>query len=119
MRIAIDDFGTGYSSLGYIQQFPVDALKIDRSFMSGVSHNPESAALIHTMIQLGKTLGIETLAEGIEDRQPAAQPGPRAVRQRPGLPARPPTHPRCPRRAHQRHPPSLGNSTHGHRGPGG
>jgi len=67
VRIAIDDFGTGYSSLGYIQQFPVDALKIDRSFMSGVSHNPESAALIHTMIQLGKTLGIETLAEGIED----------------------------------------------------
>ena len=79
MRIAIDDFGTGYSSLGYIQQFPVDALKIDRSFMSGVAHNPESAALIHTMIQLGKTLGIETLAEGIEDRQPAPQPGPRAV----------------------------------------
>jgi len=68
VRIAIDDFGTGYSSLGYIQQFPVDALKIDRSFMSGVAHNPESAALIHTMIQLGKTLGIETLAEGIEDR---------------------------------------------------
>ncbi len=68
VRIAIDDFGTGYSSLGYLQQFPVDALKIDRSFMSGVSHNPESAALIHTMIQLGKTLGIETLAEGIEDR---------------------------------------------------
>jgi len=68
VRIAIDDFGTGYSSLGYIQQFPVDALKIDRSFMSGVSRNPESVALIHTMIQLGKSLGIETLAEGIEDR---------------------------------------------------
>jgi EAL domain-containing protein (putative c-di-GMP-specific phosphodiesterase class I) len=68
VRIAIDDFGTGYSSLAYIQQFPVDALKIDRSFMNGVAHNAESAALIHTMIQLGKTLGIETLAEGIEDR---------------------------------------------------
>jgi diguanylate cyclase (GGDEF)-like protein len=68
VRIAIDDFGTGYSSLGYLQQFPVDALKIDRSFISGIAHNPESSALIHTMIQLGKTLGIETLAEGIEDQ---------------------------------------------------
>jgi diguanylate cyclase (GGDEF)-like protein len=68
VRIAIDDFGTGYSSLGYLEQFPVDALKIDRSFISGVARNPESSALIHTMIQLGKTLGIETLAEGIEDQ---------------------------------------------------
>jgi len=67
VRIAIDDFGTGYSSLGHLQQFPVDALKIDRSFISGLAHNPESSALIHTMIQLGKTLGIETLAEGIEE----------------------------------------------------
>jgi diguanylate cyclase (GGDEF)-like protein len=67
VRIAVDDFGTGYSSLGYLQQFPVDALKIDRSFISRLASNPESAALIHTMIQLGKTLGIETLAEGIEE----------------------------------------------------
>ena len=67
VRIAIDDFGTGYSSLGYIQQFPVDALKIDRSFISGLASNPESAALIRTMIQLGKSLGLETLAEGIEE----------------------------------------------------
>jgi diguanylate cyclase (GGDEF)-like protein len=67
VRIAIDDFGTGYSSLGHLQQFPVDALKIDRSFISGLAHNPESSALIHTMIQLGQTLGVETLAEGIEE----------------------------------------------------
>ena len=69
VRIAIDDFGTGYSSFGYLQQFPIDALKIDRSFISGLAGNPEAAALIHTMIQLGKTLGVETLAEGIEDQQ--------------------------------------------------
>lgn len=68
VRIAIDDFGTGYSSLGYLQKFPVDALKIDRSFISGMTRNPESAALIHTMIELGRSFGIETLAEGIEDR---------------------------------------------------
>jgi predicted signal transduction protein with EAL and GGDEF domain len=67
VRIAIDDFGIGYSSLGYLQQFPVDALKIDRSFISRLAANPESAALIHTMIQLGKALGVETLAEGIEE----------------------------------------------------
>ena len=67
VRIAIDDFGTGYSSLAYLRQFPVDALKIDRSFISGVASNPEAKALIHTLVQLGKSLGIETLAEGIEE----------------------------------------------------
>ncbi len=68
IRIAIDDFGTGYSSLAYLRQFPVDALKIDRSFISGIAASKESAALIHTLIQLGKTLGLETLGEGIEDQ---------------------------------------------------
>ena len=67
VRIAIDDFGTGYSSLAYLRQFPVDALKIDRSFISGISSNREAAALMHTLIQLGKTLGLETLGEGIEE----------------------------------------------------
>ena len=66
MRIAIDDFGTGYSSLAYLQRFPVDALKIDRSFISRVSQDPEGDTLIHTLVQLGKSLSIETLAEGIE-----------------------------------------------------
>jgi diguanylate cyclase (GGDEF)-like protein len=68
VRIAIDDFGTGYSSLAYLRQFPVDALKIDRSFISGIATSKESAALIHTLVQLGRTLKIETLAEGIEDQ---------------------------------------------------
>jgi diguanylate cyclase (GGDEF)-like protein len=67
VRIAIDDFGTGYSSLAYLRQFPVDSLKIDRSFISGIADSPESAALMHTLVQLGKTLGLETLAEGIEE----------------------------------------------------
>jgi EAL domain-containing protein (putative c-di-GMP-specific phosphodiesterase class I) len=67
VRIAIDDFGTGYSSLAYLQQFPVDTLKIDRSFISTMSDSPESSALIRTLVQLGKTLGLETLAEGIEE----------------------------------------------------
>lgn len=68
VRIAIDDFGTGYSSLAYLRQFPVDALKIDRSFIGGIAASKEAAALIRTLVQLGKTLKIETLAEGIEDQ---------------------------------------------------
>ncbi len=69
VRIAIDDFGTGYSSLAHLQQFPVDALKIDRSFISQLQHNQEGETLIHTLVQLGKALSLETFAEGIEDQQ--------------------------------------------------
>jgi len=69
VRIAIDDFGTGYSSLAHLQQFPVDALKIDRSFISRLTDNPEGDTLIHTLVQLGKALSIETLAEGIEQQR--------------------------------------------------
>ena len=68
VRIAIDDFGTGYSSLAHLQRFPVDALKIDRSFISGMSDNQEGETLIHTLVQLGKALSIETFAEGIEQQ---------------------------------------------------
>jgi diguanylate cyclase (GGDEF)-like protein len=67
VRIAIDDFGTGYSSLAYLQRFPVDALKIDRSFISRLTHDQEGETLIRTLVQLGKSLSIETLAEGIEE----------------------------------------------------
>jgi diguanylate cyclase len=67
VRLAIDDFGTGYSSLAYLRQFPVDAIKIDRSFISGLAASAESTALIHTLVQLGKTLGLQTLGEGIEE----------------------------------------------------
>ncbi len=69
VRIAIDDFGTGYSSLAHLQRFPVDALKIDRSFISGMRNNQEGATLIRTLVQLGKALSIETFAEGIEHQQ--------------------------------------------------
>jgi diguanylate cyclase (GGDEF)-like protein len=66
VRVAIDDFGTGYSSLAYLRQFAVDAIKIDRSFITTISTSKESAAVIHTLVQLGKTLGLQTLGEGIE-----------------------------------------------------
>jgi diguanylate cyclase (GGDEF)-like protein len=66
VRLAVDDFGTGYSSIAYLRQFPVDVLKIDRSFVSGIADTNEAAALIHTLVQLGKVLRLETIAEGIE-----------------------------------------------------
>ncbi len=69
MRVAIDDFGTGYSSLAYLRQFPADTLKIDRSFITGIVDSKESSAIVQTLVALGKTLHMETLAEGIEDRE--------------------------------------------------
>ncbi len=66
VRIAIDDFGTGYSSMAHLQKFPVDALKIDRSFITQMTHNQEGETIIRTLVQLGKALSIETFAEGIE-----------------------------------------------------
>jgi diguanylate cyclase (GGDEF)-like protein len=67
VRIAIDDFGTGSSSLAYLRQFSADLLKIDRTFIAEMGDSTESAAIIHTLVELGERLGIETLAEGIEE----------------------------------------------------
>jgi len=69
LRLAIDDFGMGYSSISYLQQFPVDILKIDQSFVSRITDAPASAALVHTVVQLAKALGLVTVAEGIETEE--------------------------------------------------
>jgi diguanylate cyclase (GGDEF)-like protein/PAS domain S-box-containing protein len=66
LNLAIDDFGTGYSSLGYLQQFPIDVLKIDRSFVEAVGNQEADPVLARAIIALGRTLQIETVAEGIE-----------------------------------------------------
>ncbi|HSA54428.1 MAG TPA: EAL domain-containing protein, partial [Gemmatimonadaceae bacterium] len=66
INLAIDDFGTGYSSLGYLQQFPIDVLKIDRTFVEAVGNEDEDPVLARAIIALGRTLRIETVAEGIE-----------------------------------------------------
>ncbi|HEX2026983.1 MAG TPA: EAL domain-containing protein [Nitriliruptorales bacterium] len=66
VRISVDDFGTGYSSLGYLRRFPVDILKIDRSFISDVAGGPEASGLTHAIVKMGNALGLVTLAEGIE-----------------------------------------------------
>ncbi|WP_448661659.1 EAL domain-containing protein [Sphingomonas sp. CJ20] len=65
-RIALDDFGTGYSSLYNIRRFALDCLKIDRSFVDGMGRERESAAIVHSIIHLGRALGMEVVAEGVE-----------------------------------------------------
>lgn len=66
IQIAIDDFGTGYSSLAYLQRLPIDCLKIDRAFTDALNRSPDADAIVHTLVQLGKNLGLKTLAEGVE-----------------------------------------------------
>ncbi|WP_250032437.1 putative bifunctional diguanylate cyclase/phosphodiesterase [Paractinoplanes maris] len=66
VRLAIDDFGTGYSSLSYLQRLPVDTIKIDRSFVEHVEANPDNLAMAEAIVDLGQTLGLSTVAEGIE-----------------------------------------------------
>ena len=65
-RIALDDFGTGYSSLYNIRKFALDSLKIDRSFIDGMGRERESAAIVHSIIHLGRALGLGVVAEGVE-----------------------------------------------------
>lgn len=66
VRIAIDDFGTGYSSLAYLQMFPIDVMKVDRSFVIGLGKDPKATELVRAVINLSHSLGMTTLAEGIE-----------------------------------------------------
>ena len=66
VRLAIDDFGTGYSSLSYLRQFPIDVLKIDRSFVASLDEGTDSSALVRSILNLSATLRLDTVAEGIE-----------------------------------------------------
>ena len=72
VKLAIDDFGTGYSSLSYLHRFPIDILKIDRSFVSRLTNADDGPELARAVVGLGETLGIDTVAEGIEDELQAS-----------------------------------------------
>jgi diguanylate cyclase (GGDEF)-like protein len=66
IRVSVDDFGTGYSSLSYLQQFPLDALKIDRSFVSGINTSPGETGIVNAIINMGRSLNLRVIAEGVE-----------------------------------------------------
>lgn len=66
MSIALDDFGTGYASLSHLRRYPVNCIKIDRSFIANIRDNAEDAAIVNAVLDLGRALGIKVVAEGIE-----------------------------------------------------
>ena len=72
LHLAIDDFGTGYSSLSALQQFPISTLKIDRSFVRNIATNPDDATIVDTIIQMGRNLNMDVVAEGVEDESQLA-----------------------------------------------
>jgi EAL domain-containing protein (putative c-di-GMP-specific phosphodiesterase class I) len=72
VHISVDDFGTGYSSLGYLKALPIDSIKVDRSFVSGLSSDPHDQAIARTIVTLAHAIGVDAIAEGVETEEQLA-----------------------------------------------
>jgi EAL domain-containing protein (putative c-di-GMP-specific phosphodiesterase class I) len=94
IRISIDDFGVGHSSLSYLRRFPFDEIKLDRSFVGALDHDPSAAAIVRATLSLSRSLGLDSVAEGVESAEQLRLLGDEGCRVAQGYYFSPPVHPR-------------------------